>query len=57
LNKSDLNAELFDITGKSVIKNTLLQGSTISFFDVSTLYLGIYFLKVGNKTIEVKVGE
>jgi hypothetical protein len=57
LNKSDLNAELFDITGKSVIKNTLLQGSTISFFDVSTLYSGIYFLKVGNKTIEVKVGE
>jgi len=57
LNKSDLNAELFDITRKSVIKNTLLQGSTISFFDVSTLYSGIYFLKVGNKTIEVKVGE
>jgi hypothetical protein len=57
LNKSDLNAELFDITGKSVIKNKLLQGSTISFFDVSTLYSGIYFLKVGNKTIEVKVGE
>jgi hypothetical protein len=57
LNKSDLNAELFDITGKSVIKNTLLQGSTISFFDVSTLYSGIYFLKVGNETMEVKVGE
>jgi len=57
LNKSDLNAELFDITGKSVIKNTLLQGSTISFFDISTLYSGIYFLKVGNETMEVKVGE
>ena len=57
LNESDLNVELFDLAGKSVFTSKILQGSTISYFDVSTLYSGIYFLKVGNKIIEVKIGN
>ena len=57
LNQVDLDVKLFDFTGKLVAKKTLLQGSTISYFDVSTLYSGIYFLNVGNKTIEVKIGN
>ena len=57
LNELDLNVELFDLAGKSVFTSKILQGSTISYFDVSTLYSGIYFLKVGNKTIEVKIGN
>ena len=56
LNEVDLNVELYDLSGKSVAKNKILQGSTISYFDVSTIYSGIYFLRVGNKTIEVKIG-
>lgn len=56
LNKVDLPVELFDLTGKLVTKNILFQGSTIAYFDVSTLYSGIYFLKVGNKMMEVKIG-
>lgn len=57
LNKQDISVEMFDITGKLVDKQIILQGSTITYFDVSTLYSGIYFLKVGNKTIEVKIGK
>jgi hypothetical protein len=56
LNDTDLNVELFDLSGKLIAKNKILQGSTISYFDVSTIYSGIYFLKIGNKTIEVKIG-
>ncbi|MFM7684070.1 MAG: T9SS type A sorting domain-containing protein, partial [Bacteroidota bacterium] len=56
LNEADLNVELYDLSGKMVAKNKIIQGSTISYFDVSTVYSGIYFLKVGNKTIEVKIG-
>ncbi len=57
LNETDLNVELFDLSGKKVADSKILQGSTISYFDVSTLYSGIYFLKIGNKMVEVKVGN
>lgn len=56
LNEVDLNIELYDLSGKLVAKNKILQGSTISYFDVSTIYSGIYFLKVANKAIEIKIG-
>ena len=57
LNEVDLNIELFDLSGKLVAKNKILQGSTISYFDVSTIYSGMYFLKIGNRTLEVKIGN
>ncbi len=57
LNKHDVLVELIDLTGKKVASQTILQGSTITYFDVSTIYSGLYFLKVGNKTIEVKIGN
>lgn len=57
LNEVDLNIELYDLSGKLVAKNKILQGSTISYFDVSTIYAGMYFLKIGNKTLEVKIGN
>lgn len=57
LNKKDIELELFDITGKLVGKQNILQGSTLTYFDVSTLYSGIYFLKAENKTFEVKIGK
>jgi hypothetical protein len=57
LNKKDIEVELFDITGKLVGKQKILQGSTLTYFDVSTLYSGIYFLKADGKTIEVKIGK
>ena len=57
LNKHDVLVELIDLTGKKVASQTILQGSTITYFDVSTIYSGLYLLKVGDKTIEVKIGN
>ncbi len=57
LNKHDVLVELIDLTGKKVASQTILQGSTITYFDVSTIYSGLYFLKVGNKTIEVRISD
>jgi hypothetical protein len=57
LNKHDVLVELINLTGKKVASQTILQGSTITYFDVSTIYSGLYFLKAGNKTIEVKIGN
>ncbi len=41
----DLAISLIDSNGKLIEKKIIRQGSTIAYFDVSTLYNGIYFLK------------
>jgi len=52
LNVEDLSVELFDVQGKLVAQTTLLQGSTIAYFDIQTLYAGQYLVKISNgKTI------
>ena len=56
--KQDLELTLIDPTGKVVAKRTIFQGSTIAYFDVSTLYKGIYFLKTNNgQVVEVQVNN
>ena len=41
----ELAISLIDSNGKLIEKKIIRQGSTIAYFDVSTLYNGIYFLK------------
>lgn len=54
----DLEISLMDINGKLIDKKTIFQGSTIAYFDVSTLYKGIYFLKTNaGQVLEVQVND
>ncbi len=54
----DLEISLIDISGKLIDKKTIFQGSTIAYFDVSTLYKGIYFLKTNTgQVLEVQVND
>ena len=54
----DLEITLVDFNGKLIDKKTIFQGSTIAYFDVSTLYKGIYFLKTNaGQVLEVQVND
>ena len=48
LQEGNISAELVDATGKSIQTQTIYQGSTICYFNVSTLYSGTYFIKISN---------
>jgi hypothetical protein len=48
LQEGNIIAELVDATGKSIQTQTIYQGSTICYFNVSTLYSGTYFIKISN---------
>ena len=45
--KTDVALKLVDLNGKLIDSKTIFQGSTIAYFDVSTLYSGQYILFVG----------
>jgi hypothetical protein len=57
----NLTLQLVDLSGKLIDTKIIYQGSTIAYFDVSTLYSGQYILQVGEgekkKTINVNIGE
>lgn len=57
--REDVPAELFDMRGRRVGFTVIKQGSTISYFDVSTLYAGSYLLKIrlnaGSETHRVEI--
>ncbi|MEN9303439.1 MAG: hypothetical protein RL264_1868 [Bacteroidota bacterium] len=55
--KQDVEAKLYDLKGKLISSKMIHQGTTITYFDVSTLYKGVYFLKIADKTIEVVVAQ
>jgi len=61
LNKSDTKIEFLDLNGRTIIEQSILQGSTIGYIDVSTVYQGNYLLKITNgntsKTISIVVGD
>jgi hypothetical protein len=61
LNKSDVQIELVDLNGRVVSKQTILQGSTIGYIDVSKIYAGNYLLRITSvnqvKTISIVVGD
>ncbi|MFN5845295.1 MAG: YHYH protein [Flavobacteriia bacterium] len=46
LNEKNIIAELADATGNTIQTQTINQGSTICYFNVSTLYSGTYFIKI-----------
>ena len=54
LTQDDLDVELIDMNGKSIIQSRISAGTTIAYFDVSTVYAGTYFVRIsgdGNSTV------
>ncbi len=47
LTKENITIKLVDLSGKIIATKIIYQGSTIAYFDISTLYSGNYLLKVG----------
>lgn len=45
---SDYKVELIDELGKLIQIQTVYQGSTMCYFDVQTLYAGVYFVRISN---------
>ena len=52
-----LKVELYDASGKLLKTTTIYPGSTIAYFDVQTLYAGVYLIKITDdfKSITKKV--
>ena len=52
-----LKIELYDASGKLLKTTTIYPGSTIAYFDVQTLYAGVYLIKITDdfKSISKKV--
>ena len=48
LNTQDFDIALTDSVGKVIDKTTMLQGSTITYFNTEMLYNGDYFIKIAN---------
>ncbi len=61
LNKTNSAIELTDMNGRMISKQTILQGSTIGYLDVSTVYKGNYLLRITTnnqtKVIAVTIGN
>lgn len=57
ITRGDVSVELLDAAGKVVDKTSVLQGSTIAYFDTKTLYAGVYFIRIssGGKSTVKKV--
>jgi len=57
--KENVTIKLIDLTGKVIDTKIIYQGSTIAYFDVSTLYSGQYLLEVGEgkkqKTMNINI--
>ncbi len=55
--KSNIEVSLMDINGKIIDTKTIRNGSTIAYFDVQTLYDGVYIVKLqrGQETFNKKV--
>ena len=56
---NDLEVRLLDITGKQLKETRINKGQTIAWFDVQTLYDGIYLIKISDgaaqKTFKVSI--
>jgi len=50
LSKTNRNVQLLDQQGRVLQEKSLLQGSTIVYFDVETLYQGLYFVRMEGAT-------
>ncbi len=50
LHNENIAVDLINADGKIMQTQTILQGSTLCYFDVSTLYSGTYFVRIQNGT-------
>lgn len=50
--KQNYQVALFDLQGNIINESQINQGSTIAFFDLRTLYTGVYFVKIKNSIEE-----
>jgi hypothetical protein len=48
INYENIDVQLFDAVGKMVAQTTLVQGTTIAYFDTRTLYSGEYSVRMQN---------
>ena len=57
INRENLQAQLFDLTGRLVASTNIAQGSTIAYLDTQILYSGQYVLRISNakSTVTKKV--
>jgi hypothetical protein len=50
MNKETIQVELFDLTGKLILKTEILPGTTIGYLNTEIIYDGIYQIQLNNKT-------
>jgi hypothetical protein len=59
--KENVAIKLVDLTGKVLDTKIIYQGSTIAYFDVSTVYSGQYVIQIGEgnqqQTINVTIAD
>ena len=59
--KENVTIKLVDLTGKVIDRKIIYQGSTIAYFDVSTVYSGQYIIQIGEgkqqKTMNVNIAD
>ena len=59
--ESDLTVDLIDELGKTIKSEKILQGSTLSIIDLTSVYNGIYFVKIASakdsKTVKIIVNK
>ncbi|HEX8516107.1 MAG TPA: YHYH protein [Bacteroidia bacterium] len=59
--RASRKVELIDELGRVIQEQTLFQGSTMCYFDLQTIYAGIYFVRIANgknpKTFKVVIGK
>jgi hypothetical protein len=59
--KENVTIKLIDLTGKVIDTKIIYQGSTIAYFDVSTVYSGQYIIQISEgkqqKTINVNIAD
>ncbi len=48
--KDDCRVDLLDVTGRQVLTTVIAKGQTIAFFDVQTVYAGVYYVRVAGNT-------
>jgi hypothetical protein len=57
--KENVTIKLVDLTGKVLDTKIIYQGSTIAYFDVSTVYSGQYVIQIGEgkkqKTMSINI--
>ncbi|MDN3675877.1 T9SS type A sorting domain-containing protein [Flavobacterium paronense] len=59
--EDNLKVTLIDELGKVIQTNEILQGSTLCIMDLTTVYNGIYFVRIANakdnKTFKIIVNK